>query len=198
MILKAINDMYFIVIGSIRIKSKGKSNFSPHRFRPVTQKPEETTEKVEIIEESRNKSDVAGNFVEKTKLSLLSRTLFKDEAERKKENLPGIFVQEKKSTPDTAILVETSTSRKPPIFLPKSPQSRPRLAGLPFGFKPAAPKVQKTKESFDISKFSRKGNRKFAPPKLRLKNQIIEESKQETTEMPTTQPMEETETTYTG
>ena len=110
-----------------------------------------------------------GNFVEKTKLSLLSRTLFKDEAERKSQNLPEIFnppSQEKQQQLGVqAHQQQTEEASKRPLFNPKAP--RPRLAGLPFGFKPAKPKVKEPRESFNISKFSRKGSTKFLPPRLK-------------------------------
>ena len=124
-----------------------------------------------------------GNFVEKTKLSLLSRTLFKDEAERKSQNLPEIFnptTQEiQKPSGLKANQQQPEKISKRPLFSPKAP--RPRLAGLPFGFKPAKPKVQEPRESFNISKFSRKGSTKFLPPRLKYFGSKEKEEKTTTT-----------------
>ena len=108
--------------------------------------------------------------MEKTKLSLLSRTLFKDEAERKSQNLPEIFNPPSQEVKQTSIIENNkqqpkAAPKRPTLFRPKA--ARPRLAGLPFGFKPASSKVKEPKESFDISKFSRKGNTKFLPPRLK-------------------------------
>ena len=119
-----------------------------------------------------------GNFVEKTKLSLLSRTLFKDEAERKSQNLPEIFnpsSQEKQKQSSVQAQQQAEAVSKRPFFNPKAP--RPRLAGLPFGFKPAKPKVKEPRESFNISKFSRKGSTKFLPPRLKYFGAKLEEEK---------------------
>ena len=107
-----------------------------------------------------------GNFVEKTKLSLLSRTLFKDEAEKNSQNLPEIYVPTPRTSKVNAVQSTTPKPRpKPPTFLAKAP--RPRLAGLPFGFKPANVKKEK-KQGFDLSRFSRKQNSKIRLPSLRL------------------------------
>ena len=70
------------------------------------------------------------------------------------------------------------------MFNPKAP--RPRLAGLPFGFKPAKPKVKEPRESFNISKFSRKGSIKFLPPRLKYFGAKQEEEKTTTPQAITT------------
>ena len=68
--------------GAIRIKSKGdrKSSASPsNRFRPTVatelEKVQNTETDIENTDINPTPRQLSGNFVEKTKLSLLSRTL---------------------------------------------------------------------------------------------------------------------------
>ena len=163
--------------GAIRIKSKGdrKSSASPsNRFRPTVatelEKVQNTETDIENTDINPTPRQLSGNFVEKTKLSLLSRTLYKDEAERKSQNLPDVFKPQpgdnkpRPSTPAPQSITTENEYSRSPLFAPKA--SRPRLKGLPFGFKPASPKASEPKNSFDISRFSKKGS-KFLPPKLR-------------------------------
>ena len=119
---------------AIRIKpSKTEKNslkISSHRFQPTSKasKTEEQNnnnniEQNQAIKVAPTNFTSKGNFVERTKLKFLSRTLFKGEAERKSQNLHDVLRPESEAKVEKNEVKET----KPPLFAP-----RPRF-GFNFG-----------------------------------------------------------------
>jgi len=159
----------------IRIKSsKTETNIqkiSLHRFQPTPKisKKEEQEGKISIAPQDLTSK---GNFIERTKLKFLSRTLFKGEAERKSENLPGVL------KPHSEIKTEKKEVKKTksPLFA-----QRPRF-GFNFGKRnrnldrnknlfgsketdnsKSIDKTEPVRHNLNISKFSRKGLKKTFP-----------------------------------